>query len=1326
MLAHILEAQGVPRLACGPMGVHSMFCEGRAATGGGACAQCETAVQDVRQPRVDEIPRRLLVAHKALIEGDPGGKALKGKNDSSMTYVELRVKCQRGAEDRKDMQRLLRRVDCVEDLEPRERERHAVLERTARDVTGPEGLADVCDLFWRSRAEGMFQQFGAPSLVVGSILEGIHRGSRTARAHGRRHSLAMKNVFLKILTHGGPKLHSFMSRLLKGPSLKTTQRDLSRIKEGSRELCLWEEARAVEVAGILRAWQLLDAPCILAEDGTALFPHADSVLRRVGEGEDAGHEVLLVGTVDGPLRFRTMEDVEGLRNRLRQVDRSTSVKEKKRGAAVLCDGGGDSDSDEGDETRESGPSDAEDGEDTRDAEPGASVPPPRLATLLHLYMLVPLVEGAPALPFAVWLQDGRKDTYNTSAVLRRWQQAGAWLRKAGVRILGHSGDGAAPFRSASLRYNWWEHVVAVTGSAPAGAGGPQAAGLEPHGDGRDGAQGDNDGHAAPAPHDGARCPLQGATTGSVGISSHLIQLTAAVVEGLPQIALPDWLHILWRLRRMLLDPNRLLVVFGLPAPASKLLLASVHTEAHARLDVLKPSDFDYRDKCNWASCMRLFDFERYVERVEGRADCGEGWRVERIREVSTVRDWARRDPSYRGLWLYMELCHRFAAVFLAKDTQPRQLLRECGWCLTILGYWHVSVQRLASERLGSFRSNFITAELHQDMVLALNSAALMVAAFSSDASLHGVKLTPSRWSTKYCEYAFQGLRCGVRNNNPRVYVLPALERMAAQRGMMREDFMSNGGTVFPMKNKRGQPESCAKLDETWHAAAPGYYPAAHEVPEYIDEGAEKAMELLREEMHPFGAQPFSLWDSLGPDPPHFTDLAQLKHLLRSSGKPSWEWHAVFPADTAPDAALSTGLAVGADVLDPVYDHESKDAHVEDIMDTALPDGLLDAKGEDSDPEDADTRKAGMAEEDPERADIRQAVQQYRRALKDKHEGKLDPYDRCHADLLYTMREAMDTAFAGRLRQAREAPPTAEADDIAEPDGSVVCSRRPSGEATQILGMVRDLARRVNERVKPKSNTRAGDRFLPPTVWSRGKWRSNRHILEAEDRVAVRYVDERGCHKVGYAWVERCDRTEGNTRTSCPAVHIDDPDGHVHITWFEEVSAADAAKYTSGGAATGEAAASNSSRGAPDQRLFRLPCQSQYGWKDSISTLSILGNVGLLAPGNQGNTSPFWALPAEEELAVEAELRKAIEAEAGRHGKGARGTTSGASRKGMGRERKTAGGNTQEEGSGAEEGARKRRKSARSGDAAQQPAGEGGRARRGGKAARGGGRRGRRS
>jgi hypothetical protein len=186
------------------------------------------------------------------------------------------------------------------------------LSKQARSATSPMDIIRLCMEFTSARLNGSLACADTASAVDISIVSGLAHTMRGKDDRGRRHPAFIKRAFARILMHGGPAVHNYVSGMLLGPSLSTTRRELRNAR--GDDLSIWDESRFKTGADILQDMGLADAPCILTEDSTALVPHADVCVRvEALQNGDKQHVVVMVGLVGGAIVFRNMEDVHAFK-----------------------------------------------------------------------------------------------------------------------------------------------------------------------------------------------------------------------------------------------------------------------------------------------------------------------------------------------------------------------------------------------------------------------------------------------------------------------------------------------------------------------------------------------------------------------------------------------------------------------------------------------------------------------------------------------------------------------------------------------------------------------------------------------------------------------------------------------------------------------------------------------------------------------------------------------------------------------------------------------------------------------------------------------------
>jgi hypothetical protein len=983
---------------------------------------------------------------------------------------------------------------------------------------------------------------------------------------GRRHRHVtedMKLFFARILLHGGPHIHDLVGTAVLGPSLSTTRRRLAKFKKG--KMYEWSPDRFEEVNLVLDGLGLTGAPCMLVEDGTALEKHFDVVRR--------ADKVVFIGAASpSSFDFKSVADF--------QAFRAKAIHE-----------------------------------------------PPMPATIFYLYLLVPLVVGAPAIPVVVQLMDGKADTYNATSVSRAWRYAWHHLLLKGINMVGHSGDGAAPFRSATLK-----HLLRA---------------------------------AATTPKD--KC---------IRVPHFLVQLVLPNITfrnavPRPLVIAPDFLHIMFRLRRQFLDPKRILVLFRLVCSPVKLITYENLKGELSSLG-LRAGDMDFHDKQNFEGCLRLFDIGKKMEKG-----------VQITFPVTTIRDVMKNTPEYFGLYMFLEFCHRFTCIFVLKDISIRDILINCAFCLTFVGYWDMSVHENPQ---CTRRCNFITKETKDDIIMLMNVVILSIKLYS----IHfpNVRFVVNMMSSRFNEYAFQGLRLGAHSNNNRISALDGLNRIEIMQGMILAEhgkFHLQG-----LKSKRGMPKSTERIDKSWNRMPDGYYPTEPRLLSLLDEGVQQAMLLFTTKLTGpgTGGEVYAPWESITANRKRevaqsiHTSMAK-SHLLNQKPQVNDDWDTFFDVSEPPVApydhiptTCTQGVggtttnetaendAASNDVADD-YAHDDVDEHIMDAccdeaflrmgrpptMDESLDDRpvmdldlTLDC--------DADVASAPSSKPTPgtSMGDVfrgcttREAVRRFRAMSTSRSEKKSVLTKAKKTDVVASQIAKVlelcndDATRLGKDASADDDPIKAELDNVEK--------------------MTRRLARELNSLHRRRLNLRTLDRFgqyalMDPTKFN--KMLNDVGGFEDEDYIAVWYVQPGVCDAsvhthvrdrlsdfVAFAMIERClskDTAKGKLK-DVTSLTTNDKEGELVVRWFENR------------VVRGEHTRSKQVRLGGLQ--YYLPLNTIWGYSQRVKCEAVLMRVHITLPDKvdkAGNVvkdrhgctckEDFYVLPREDEEAVVKEVLEQV-------------------------------------------------------------------------------------
>jgi len=112
------------------------------------------------------------------------------------------------------------------------------------------------------------------------------------------------------------------------------------------------------------------------------------------------------------------------------------------------------------------------------------------------------------------------------------------------------------------------------------------------------------------------------------------------------------------------------------------------------------------------------------------------------------------------------ILYRYTSLFVVKNMDVRNVIINCGFCISFLGYWRKSIVNHTIQDL-SITSNFITAQTRQDVIISCNMIVLLVKYMRLWCQKHDVDLPLSagRVSSRFSEYVFQFLRCSNKTSS---------------------------------------------------------------------------------------------------------------------------------------------------------------------------------------------------------------------------------------------------------------------------------------------------------------------------------------------------------------------------------------------------------------------------------------------------------------------------------------------------------------------------------------------------------------------------------
>jgi hypothetical protein len=1107
------------------------------------CIACDRAIKHVNHSTAEA---RLLKFHTVTATSEITFEHFDGMKNTHLSEMELLEKLRLAAKGRhKFNQQLMRTHSRLAKL----KEHVTMSSKSARNATDIAGIVTIIGDVSNDKDTN---EPGDTTTLVKSLVEGLVDNNQH-----RKFNPEMKHFYSMLLLHGGPQIHEYVADLLQGPSIDTTRRYLRADNTG--KLYEFGPERFKFGAKLLKEIGLIDAPCLLVEDGTALITHFDVVQKN--------EKVIMFGAASGPVEFSSSDEARAF------------IKEH--------------------------------------------LVAPRAATMFYLYLLVPLVDCAPSIPVAVLLQDGTKDTYTTKTVIGNWQLAWNALLDEGVRLVGHCGDGAPQFRAASLH-----HMLRQLQKDGGTCGMERVTSIEHVSTSDYNVQQSEHPILAKLDNTLPTLPVQQPKK-YVKFGHTLVQLCVGLIHNKhPIFVCLDFLHVFFRLRNFLLDTKRTPVLFGLPCIDAKLVTHECVKGDKQPLG-LCATDLSAADKQNYEACLRLFGYKRKRVKIAGKR-CSESEIVEDFTILKAFED----EADYKGLYLYLLFCHRFAKIFLIRSLTPSEVLFECGWCLAFIGYWDMSVTvaKGATKKL-----NFLTLETKVDLINILNNTVLGIHTFSI--FYPHVRYTPWRWSSRYAEYTFQMLRCGCRNNDNRINCMSGLHRIETFQGVLLRSGESKGRNFHVLKNKRGMPMYEGRYNDEWHQMPEGYYPTNAEQVTSVDKGAHALINVLKEPLKKegCGGGACNAWMSLCKSLPgdtlteldiDFKVLAE-KHLLTQTKMPTTTWVNTFHFGVSPE--LPTKFIHEDEVSNnKAYEHDDPNTHLEnvhpDVKRAFRDDSPVNAHFQDDSDHDEPSGDispillSNVGKEGKGRTTVRAMMQSH-----------CELVERNRAELIHEVSKN-DAILVDDMEKL---------EILMSNDGVKLKAGFPRCDLRDCADLLRPVARKWNGIHKPKENTRRGDRFMPPVLEERVDWEDDTCLLEDEDYVAVVQTVQtivgrkrkQPSFALRYCMVERCMRVHLKKPQRCHVLRANDPDGRLTVRFFIVHEGRDEYK----------------------RLRLSLPILSEEGFNHVVECEEVLACVPLLIPekidarglpllDSKENIvyDDFWRLPRSEETYVKQEFMAFLE------------------------------------------------------------------------------------
>ena len=571
---------------------------------------------------------------------------------------------------------------------------------------------------------------------------------------------------------------------------------------------------------------------------------------------------------------------------------------------------------------------------------------------------------------------------------------------------------------------------------------------------------------------------------------------------------------------------------------------------------LRYHDLDHHDKQHYEGALRLFDFS--MDRKTGVVTAG-----------NRIRDALSKDACHMGTRMFLEFAHRYVAVFVVRDRDLRDIIRDCGFCLAFIAHWHKWV---TESPVANCKMNFLTQETRVDVIVSLNSLVLAICLFRE--CWPGVMLQPSRLSSRYAEYVFQWLRAG--GTHDKVSALSALCKLNTHNSIL--ECQALGADLPVMQGKRGMVKGLDRMESSWATVAPpGFYPSDEEVVHCLDAGLCELEEMMQQVLDN-GSTTYCMWDSVKKDG---CDGAKLlaAHLLRDSSKFSGnlDWH-----EEGPGVGDGVGTCEAED--DDMYDHDPVEQDTPGISTEMA--GYLAGTSRVG----TGTRVGGVSEDIDSDDDIplSELVQRGRSALQ------------AHK-------------LAAEAAAAQQATERSKAEQELSKAQAQLAHILKNVHGEDEVGDIAVLAKQVREACAQINSAWAGHgadrsaRFLPKVIRDKSNMVDEEEDhYEDDDIVALLYQGKgRGAPRIDvwYAVIVKCyTQASSGSYDNIHTLHVDDAKGRVVLTHLDPVC---------------DDVGQHMRVGKHGCLAFRRPIASQYGYNELVTTdnIACVVNMELDTEGN---------------------------------------------------------------------------------------------------------------
>ena len=345
-----------------------------------------------------------------------------------------------------------------------------------------------------------------------------------------------------------------------------------------------------------------------------------------------------------------------------------------------------------------------------------------IATYVYIWLWIPQVEHAPWFPLRCEITNNKFDRFQ---IFDWWRELDVEFEKNDLLTIGHVSDGDARLRAADF------FLMRELGN------------------------GKGAGEWLERRHSGLDHALLNFL--KVGITS----------EGHWKLGFQDYMHLLWRWRRHLLDPKRQLHI------GPGLVVNWRHLEGCPHL---RGGDLRYSDKQNWNGTERIFSMDTV------------DWLLSEMESNPS-------EHSYRGTLTFVWFGYKLRACWL-EDSDPLLAIQNAASLMTSLLYWRYWLdQRPKQPAPGCTETycitrNFMTRETFLDSIISCCTRLLLYVQYRDNDKLRAWKPIGSRVSSCFSEHCFQHIRMK-HTNTTAVGAMSAIQHVKHYFAQMKIDALAD-------------------------------------------------------------------------------------------------------------------------------------------------------------------------------------------------------------------------------------------------------------------------------------------------------------------------------------------------------------------------------------------------------------------------------------------------------------------------------------------------------------------------------------------------------